>query len=461
MKFNLSDTIAAISTPAGEGGIAVIRISGNDSFKIAGNIFSKTKNGSDGTEISKFDSHTVHFGYISDNNEIIDEVLLTVFRDPNSYTGEDVIEISSHGGNFIAQKILSLIIKKGARHAGPGEFTKRAFLNGKMDLSQAEAVADLISSKTNASHASSIKQLEGSLSSLVNGVKDEIINVTSLLELELDFAEEDLEFVKKDEVKIKAEKIISRLEKIISSYIKGKVIREGVRLVIAGRPNSGKSSLFNYLLKTNRAIVSDIAGTTRDFIEEKLIIEGVLFNLIDTAGIRSSEDLIESEGIKRSYSKMEEADLILYLTDSSEKDEELKEDTETFKKAFDQKKSLMVYTKSDLNDLKNRKEGIHISLLKDETIEALKKKMLKKISLENLTSGKSGEIIITNLRHRICLENVVDSLKSTLATLDAGMTGEFLSVDLRKALAHLGEITGEVTNDDILNNIFRNFCIGK
>lgn len=461
MNINLTDTIAAISTAPGEGGISVIRISGKNSFEITEKIFSKNKNEFSQLIISDSASHTIHFGYIFNGDILVDEVLISIFKDPNSYTGEDVIEISSHGGNYISQKILFLVINNGARHAEPGEFTKRAFLNGKMDLSQAEAVADLIGSQTEAAHTSSIRQLEGSLTELVNEVKDEIINVTSLLELELDFAEEDLEFVKKDEVQHRVEKLISRLEKIISSYIKGKVIREGVRLVIAGKPNSGKSSLFNYLLKTNRAIVSDIAGTTRDFIEEKLIINGVLFNLTDTAGIRSSEDLIESEGIKRSYSKIEEADLILFLNDSSESEVDISNNIETFKKDFDLKKSIMIFTKSDLNKLQKFKEGIHISLLKDETIEDLKKKMLHKISIENVTRQKSDEIIITNLRHKICLEDVVTSLSNTLVTLNDGMTGEFLSVDLRDALSHLGEITGEVTNDDILNNIFRNFCIGK
>lgn len=463
MKVNLTDTIAAISTAPGEGGISVIRISGKNSFEITENIYSKNKNEFSKIKINKLDSHTIHFGYIFEVNKskIIDEVLISIFKDPNSYTGEDVIEISSHGGNFIAQKLLSLILNKGARHAEPGEFTQRAFFNGKMDLSQAEAVADLIHSHTDAAHNSSIKQLEGSLTALVKEIKDDIINVISLLELELDFAEEDLEFVKKDEVRQSVEKIISRLEKIISSYMKGKVIREGIRLVIAGKPNSGKSSLFNYLLKSNRAIVSDIAGTTRDFIEEKLIINGVLFNLIDTAGIRSSEDVIESEGIKRSYSKIEEADLILYLNDSSENEEDILKNIETFEKELDKKKAIMIFTKSDLSKLQIFKDGIHISLLRDETIEDLKKEMLHKISMENVTRQKSDEIIITNLRHRVCLENVVSSLSNTLKTLEEGMTGEFLSVDLRNALSHLGEITGEVTNDDILNSIFRNFCIGK
>ncbi|MBK9330801.1 MAG: tRNA uridine-5-carboxymethylaminomethyl(34) synthesis GTPase MnmE, partial [Ignavibacteria bacterium] len=481
MNFNLNDTISAISTPPGEGGIAVIRISGADAFKITERIFYKDKAGRHSVKLNEFESHTVHFGFISGGESIIDESLVTIFKNPNSYTGEDVIEISSHGGNFIARKILKLILSKGARLAEPGEFTRRAFLNGKMDLAQAEAVADLISSQTESAHASSIRQLEGSLSELVHGIKEEIINVTSLIELELDFAEEDLEFVKKDEVRNKIEKIITRLESVIASYIQGKVIREGVRLVIAGRPNSGKSSLFNYLLKTNRAIVSDVAGTTRDFIEERLIIGGIVFNLTDTAGLRSSDDHIESEGIKRSFSKIDEADLIIYLIDSSAGENETEEELNSIEKNFDQKKTIPVFSKSDLGKISegitsegktlpgkaseviaaDGKDILNISLLKDDSIETLKTAMLKKLSLENITSDKSGEIIITNLRHRICLENTVTSLRNAAATLDEGMTGEFLSVDLRNSLSHLGEITGEVTNDDILNNIFRNFCIGK
>lgn len=456
----LSDTIAAISTPLGEGGISVIRISGDNAFSIIEKVFSKDKNNLKSFYISKELSHTIHFGFIFENDKLTDEVLISIFKGPNSYTGEDVIEISSHGGVYISQKILSLILYNGAVHAEPGEFTKRAFLNGKIDLAQAEAVADLIRSKTESAHSSSIKQLEGSLSEFVNMTRQDIINIVSLVELELDFAEEGLEFIKKEEIKNKIDELNNKLKNIISSYITGKVIREGVNLVIAGKPNSGKSSLFNYLLKTNRAIVSSIAGTTRDYIEENLIINGVLFNLIDTAGLRHSSDIIESEGIKRSHGKMKEADLILYLIDSSQENEEVKKDIKDFDDSVNKEKAILVYSKSDLSKTEVHDSGISISLLNDVTIEKLKNNMTALIHSKELNLS-SADIILTNLRHRICLENVVISLNNAVTTIDEGMSGEFISVDLRNSLKHLGEITGEVTNDEILNNIFRNFCIGK
>lgn len=458
--MNLDDTIAAISTPIGEGGISVLRISGNKTFNVVENLFFKDKNGEKKFIASGVTSHTIHFGYIMDEGSVIDEVLVSIFKEPNSYTGEDLVEISSHGGVYVAQRILSIILSKGIRHAEPGEFTKRAFLNGKIDLSQAEAVVDLIKAKTDSAHLLSIKQLEGSLSEFVNKARQDIIDFTSLVELELDFAEEGLEFVKKDELKRKIEKLMSRINGILESYITGKIIREGVNLVIAGKPNSGKSSLFNYLLKTNRAIVSTVPGTTRDYIEESLNIKGVLFNLIDTAGLRFSSDELESEGIKRSFEKIEEADLILYLVDSFEEEKLVNECLDYYKKNFDEKKSLVIFTKIDIANDDFKKEGIKVSLYQDDTIEKLKKEMVAKAVSEDVRK-KAGDIILTNLRHKICLENVVSSLRNAVKTIDENMSGEFVSVDLRNALNNLGEITGEVTNEDILNNIFQKFCIGK
>ena len=453
------DTIAAISTPPGEGGIAVIRISGKESFGIIGKIFSKNREIFKGIKIENELSHTIHFGFLFEDNSIIDEVLVSVFKKPHSYTGEDVIEISSHGGTFVSAKILDLILNTGARHAEPGEFTKRAFLNGRIDLTQAEAVADLIKSKTESAHEASIKQLEGSLSEYVKKTRQDIIDITSLVELELDFAEEGLEFVKKEELKKKIIKVSGDLDKIIESYITGKVIREGINLVIAGKPNSGKSSLFNYLLKTNRAIVSGIAGTTRDYLEESIIIKGVKFNLIDTAGLRTSADEIESEGIKRSHEKISEADLILYLTDSSNNETEIKDEHEFFKENYDQSKSIFILSKKDLNKSKTKTAHDEISILDDTSIEILKSRLIEKIKTSKVKSA--SRIILTNLRHRICLENVLNSLEKAVITIDEGLSGEFISVDLRNALRYLGEITGEVTNDEILNNIFGKFCIGK
>ena len=458
--MNLNDTIAAISTPIGEGGISVLRVSGDETFKIVGNIFFKDKNGENRFDISRESSHTIHFGYIYDNDSLIDEVLLSVFKNPNSYTGEDLVEISTHGGAYIVQRILSLLLKSGARHAEPGEFTKRAFLNGKIDLSQAEAVADLIKAKTESAHLSSIKQLEGSLSEFVKSTRQDLIDITSLIELELDFAEEDLEFVKKDELKEKIQELSSEIESVLESYITGKIIREGINLVIAGKPNSGKSSLFNYLLKTNRAIVSTVPGTTRDYIEESLNIKGVLFNLIDTAGLRMSSDEIESEGIKRSFAKIDEADLVLYLIDSSENIKLIDECLNYFKKNFNDDKSLIVFTKIDIASKDFNEDGIRVSLYKDDLIERLKVEMIRKVISEDITK-KAGNIILTNMRHKICLENVILSLNNAVNSIKQSMSGEYISVDLRNALNHLGEITGEVTNEDILNNIFQKFCIGK
>ncbi len=457
MHLNNYDTIAAISTPIGEGGISVIRVSGEKAFEKISEIFFKDKSGKNNFDISSLNSHTIHFGYVFNKNVIIDEAVISIFKNPASYTGEDVLELSSHGGVFVTQKVLNTILSLGIRHAEPGEFTKRAFLNGKIDLSQAEAVADLIKSKTDSAHESSIKQLEGSLSDFVKKTRQDLINLTSLVELELDFAEEDLEFVKKDELKNNIQKLIKRIEDIIASYISGKVIREGVNLVIAGQPNSGKSSLFNYLLKTNRAIVSNVEGTTRDYIQESLIINGVLFNLIDTAGLRFSEDEIESEGIKRSYEKISEADLIVYLIDASDSQEKINESLKFYGHHIDKNKSILVYTKIDRADNSDVKG---ISLLKDESIEELKKEMTDKVVGKGISSG-SGEIVLTNFRHKVCLENVLASLNNAVHTIDDKMSGEFISVDFRNAMKYLGEITGEITNDEILNNIFANFCIGK
>ncbi|MBL7127508.1 MAG: tRNA uridine-5-carboxymethylaminomethyl(34) synthesis GTPase MnmE [Ignavibacteria bacterium] len=458
--MNLYDTIAAISTPIGEGGISVLRVSGDETFKIVGNIFFKDKNGENRFDISLKSSHTIHFGYIFENDSLIDEVLVSIFKTPHSYTGEDLVEISTHGGAYIVQRILPLLLKSGARHAEPGEFTKRAFLNGKIDLSQAEAVADLIKAKTETAHLSSIKQLEGSLSEFVKSTRQDLIDITSLIELELDFAEEDLEFVKKDELKEKIQELSSKIESVLESYITGKIIREGINLVIAGKPNSGKSSLFNYLLKTNRAIVSTVPGTTRDYIEESLNIKGVLFNLIDTAGLRMSSDEIESEGVKRSFAKIDEADLVLYLIDSSENIKLIDECLNYFKKNFNEDKSLIVFTKIDIASKDFNKDGIKVSIYKDESIERLKEEMIRKVVSEDITK-KTGSIILTNMRHKICLENVILSLNNAVNSINNSMSGEYISVDLRNALNFLGKITGEVTNEDILNNIFQKFCVGK
>lgn len=458
MKMDNFDTIAAPATPLMESSISVIRISGTKAFEITEKVFRK-KPGKE-ISLSVTPSHTVHFGIISDGEEIIDEVLVTVFKNPNSYTGEDVIEISSHGGVYITRKILSLLMKKGARNAEPGEFTKRAFLNGKLDLSQSEAVADLIKSQTESAHRSSLKQLEGSLSKFISEARHDLLNAISLVELELDFAEEDVEFLNKDELRNKISNLKEKLEKILSTYITGKIIRDGVNLVISGKPNSGKSSLFNFLLNSERAIVSDIPGTTRDYLEEKLIINGILFNLTDTAGIRLTEDIIESEGVKRSFEKIEEADLNLYLIDSSSGEEEIRKSLEYYKSKLNSEKTIVCFTKSDLKVSQIPDGYLSISLFIPDSIESLKKSMVKNY-LESTKIENKDDIILTNYRHKICIEQTIESLLKSIESIDSSMSGEYISLDLRNAISRLGEITGEFTNEEVLNNIFMKFCIGK
>ncbi len=456
----LNDTICAISTPAGSGGIAVIRLSGVNAFDIIEKVFFKSKDREKGLRIADVNSHTIHFGYLFNNEKLVDEVLVSVFKEPNSFTGENVIEISTHGGVFVTQKTLETLTAKGARLAEPGEFSKRAFLNGRIDLSQAEAIADLIKAKTEEAHKSSISQLEGSLSAYVKEIREELISVTALVELELDFAEEDIEFAHKSEIRKRLLKISADLSDIIHSYISGKVIREGINVVIAGKPNSGKSSLFNALLKTERAIVSSISGTTRDYLEEHLIINGVLFNLTDTAGLRSTEDIIEHEGIKRSYGKINEADLVLYLIDSSETESDIAHSVGFFHENIESENKILVFTKTDISDGYRSAEGIHVSVSDGKSLSALKDEMVLKVRQMQSTTG-AAKVIITNIRHKACLENTVIALGNVIASLDKNMSGEFLSVDLRNALNHLGEITGSVTNDDILAYVFSKFCIGK
>lgn len=460
--LTLFDTIAAISTPPGEGGIAIIRMSGKEAFTTIEKFFFKDLLRTQTINIDKIPSHTIHFGYFFDSKELIDEVLLSVFKEPNSYTGENVIEISSHGGTLIAQKILQALLKANIRLARPGEFTKRAFLNGKLDLSQAEAVADLIRAKTDLAHKSSLQQLEGSLSKYIGSVRKDIIDAISLVELELDFAEEDIEFIPKTKLRDKLVSIISSLNKILDTYITGKTIREGIHLVIAGKPNSGKSSLFNHLLQSERAIVSNISGTTRDFLQENRIINGILFNLIDTAGLREATDIVERKGIEKSFEKIQSADFSLYLIDSTISTEHIEKELTYYNRILDPDKSLPVLTKIDATkiDLLQFPDLIKISIYDDNSIDNLKNALTKKITDSSLKL-QSEELILTNVRHKICIENVIKALDSAIKSIDNNMSGEFISLDLRNAINHLGEITGEVTNEEILNNIFQNFCIGK
>ncbi len=452
MNLLINDTITAVATPIGEGAISVIRISGEDSFRIVDSIFrGKTK-------ISYAASHTIHYGKIVDEkNVIIDDVLISVFRGPNSYTGEDSVEISTHGNSLITKKILEILLSKNVRSAEPGEFTKRAFLNGKIDLSQAEAVLDLIKSRTDSALRGARNQLDGMLSQKVQVLRQSLLNASSLIELELDFSEEGYEFMPKDEITEKIDKVIKEIDYLLDSYRFGKVLRDGINLAIIGEPNVGKSSLLNYILIEARAIVSDIPGTTRDIIREEISIDGVLFKIFDTAGIRKSDDVIEIEGVKRSLDAIKNADIILWLTDvKNDYSETIKNE---LNKYTDPKKVIKVVNKIDLEINEKIDADVYISSKTGEGINQLFEEMKKHTVGEGVYTEKST--VINNVRHYNALKRTVDYLNSAKTSINQEMSGEFIAVDLRNAIDSLSEIIGVVTTDDILNNIFDKFCIGK
>ncbi len=451
-KLPLEDTIAAVATPVGIGAISVIRISGPDTFKAVDSIFiGKTK-------ITETSTHTIHYGkIIDDEGNLIDDVLASVFRNPNSYTGEDSVEISTHGNPLITKKIIELLIEKNIRLAEPGEFTKRAFINNRIDLAQAEAVADVISSRTDASLKGARNQLDGILSKKVQSLRESLLNVTSFVELELDFAEEDVEFVHLDVLLKKIENIIGEIDLLLKTYSFGKVIKDGVNVALVGKPNVGKSSLLNYILKESRAIVSKIPGTTRDVIREDASIDGILFRLYDTAGIRVSEDEIEKEGVLRSREVVRNSDLVLFINDVEQ--DEAQDILEEIYSLNDKSKVIEVLNKIDLGNEKNLHADIFISALNGQGIDELFVKLKEKVFENSNYSEKSA--IVSNLRHFNCLKNANVYLENAKESVTNKLSGEFISVDLRNAANSLGEIIGEVTSEDILNNIFSKFCIGK
>lgn len=448
--FNNEDTIAAIITPAGVGAVSVIRVSGNDAFKIADKIFiGKIKP-------SFAQTHTIHHGKIlSSNSEAIDDVLLAIFKSPNSYTGEDVVEISFHGSPVIAQKIMLLLFENKIRSAEPGEFTKRAFLNNKLDLAQAEAVASIINARTNASLRGARNQLDGILSRAVNMLRSKIINAVSLVELELDFAEEDLEFIERAKLLEMILEIKTELEKLLATYSFGRILRDGYNIALVGEPNVGKSSLLNYILKENRAIVSDIPGTTRDVIREEVSIDGILFRFFDTAGIRTATDEIELEGVTRTRKIIEEADLVILIEDAASiPSEKILDEI----KLIDNSHILKIKNKVDLIEKRNENE-IFISAKTGEGIHRLFEIIKDKIGFaENYTEQSA---VISSERHYNVMKFCIENLMSAETSVNNKLSGEFISVDLRKSADSLGEIIGIVTTDDILNNIFSKFCIGK
>lgn len=461
------DTIVALATPSGAGAIAVIRLSGKDAITIADGCFrSVVKNKS----LTKQKTHTIHLGHIVDGPKTIDEVLVSVFKNPNSYTGEDVVEVSCHGSNYIQQEIIQLFLRKGCRTATPGEFTLRAFLNGKLDLSQAEAVADLIASDNEASHQIAMQQMRGGFSSEIAKLREELLNFASLIELELDFAEEDVEFADRSQFKDLVDRISVVLKRLIDSFAVGNVIKNGIPVAIVGEPNVGKSTLLNALLNEERAIVSDIAGTTRDTIEDEISIGGIGFRFIDTAGIRETQDVVESIGIKKTFEKIEQAQVVVFLADSTNLREDnfiksFKIEIEKIKNKYPQKPIVIIANKIDklsdaeIENIKTQISDLHLLSAKTGVgVEDLKDKLL---SFVNTGALRNNDTIVTNTRHYDSLLKALEEIEKVRYGLDSGLSGDLLAIDIRQALYFFGEITGQVTNDELLGNIFANFCIGK
>ncbi len=466
-NHSLEDTIVALATPPGIGAIAVIRLSGTKAIEIANAVFPAK-------DLTKAATHTIHLGTIRDGERIVDEVLVSLFVGPKSYTRENVVEVSTHGSNYIIQEVISLFMRQGARMAQAGEFTLRAFLNGQLDLSQAEAVADLIASESASSHALAIEQMRGGFSDEIQILRQELIDFASLIELELDFSEEDVEFANRDALKELVTKIRGILRRLLDSFQLGNVIKNGVSTVIAGRPNAGKSTLLNALLNEERAIVSEIAGTTRDTVEEKLNIKGIEFRLIDTAGIRKAQDQIEKIGVERTIEKIAESTVVIYVFDVIESEPaDLWNDIDRFlqgsKVLTAKSKQLFVANKMDLNPYTKPedyyKEGligpknlITVSAKNQMNIEYLKNHLFNLV-IDN--PDLMDSTIVTNSRHYEALTGADESLQTVLNGMESGITSDFIAMDIRRALQHLGEITGEVSTDDLLGNIFGRFCIGK
>jgi tRNA modification GTPase len=448
--MNQGTTIAALSTPSGEGAIGVIRLSGPKTLEIIGAHTS--------TSIQNAKANTVHFARFKIGLEILDEVVVTVFKAPRSYTGEDVCEISFHGSSFILNSALEALIASGAQLATPGEFTQRAFLNGKMDLSQAEAVADLIASESNAEHRLAMHQMRGGFSKEIAHLREELIHFASLIELELDFGEEDVEFANRDQLKGLIEKIQTYIRSLIESFRYGNAVKQGVPVAIIGKPNAGKSTLLNLLLNEDRAIVSEIAGTTRDAIEDIAVINGIRFRFIDTAGIRETTNSIEAIGVRKSLEKMKSAAIMLYLFDVREQKEDHESDLQKLRDQMSD--SVAVLTIGNKTDLATHdtKADVLISAKTGLGLDELRKKLV-----ETIQSGtaKSGDVVVTNARHLEALKATDTSLSRALNALESGLYGDLVASDIRESLHHLGSITGQITTEDLLGNIFGKFCIGK
>ncbi|WP_258105025.1 tRNA uridine-5-carboxymethylaminomethyl(34) synthesis GTPase MnmE [Marinoscillum sp. MHG1-6] len=452
MKF---ETIVALATPAGIGAIGVIRVSGPETFTIVNRVFK-------GKDISKAASHTIHFGTIRNGDHIIDEVLVSLFRAPNSFTREDVIEISCHGSNYIIQQLINLLLKEGCQLAKPGEFTQRAFVNGRFDLAQAEAVADLIAAENESMHDAAMSQMRGGFSLEIKQLREKLVHFASMIELELDFSEEDVEFASRDDLKSLIYELKKVIFKLTESFALGNAIKNGIPTVIAGKPNAGKSTLLNALLNEEKAIVSDIPGTTRDVIEDVINVDGIAFRFVDTAGIRTTEDHVEAIGVERTHARMKDASVILYMIDL--KSDNL-HDLDTQLEYLEELgvPYLLIGNKMDQAqpELKTKLEehkGLLISASQKENLENLKEALKTLVSLD---SFKTGNTVVTNLRHYESLRQTDLALDDVLTGIDNQVTNDFVAMDIRNALHHLGLITGEITTDDLLENIFSKFCIGK
>ncbi|MCF8379687.1 MAG: tRNA uridine-5-carboxymethylaminomethyl(34) synthesis GTPase MnmE [Bacteroidales bacterium] len=463
MQFD--DTICAPASPPG-GAISLIRLTGKESYFILNSVIQFP---SEKKSLKDLPANTIHFSRIVEGKEVIDEVMISLFKAPHSYTGEDMIEISCHGSAYIQNKILELLITNGARLARPGEFTQRAFLAGKMDLSQAEAVADLIASESAASHRVAINQMRGGFSEELKRMRAQLLQLVSMIELELDFGEEEVEFANRDELKGLVTKLLKYVNDLLDSFQLGNVLKNGIPVAIIGKPNVGKSTLLNRLLKEEKAIVSDIEGTTRDSIEDTIIIDGVRFRFIDTAGIRETADFIENLGIRRTYQKIDQAEIVLLLSEATDSIENMKKSYVELSNQIEgkNKKLLLIINKSDKlsqkeeSELKNSLQGLDflfLSALNDPEMNSLSKLLLKTAEVEKL---KETNLVITNVRHFEALSHSSNSLNRVIEGIDSGLSEDLLSQDIRECLYHIGEITGEVTTDEILGNIFRNFCIGK
>lgn len=457
----VKDTICALSTPPGVGGIAVIRVSGSLAFSVCEHIFSK--------KIKIRPTHTLVHGWIKDGDEPVDEVMVAKMDGPRTFTGEDTVEISCHGSPYVQQRIIELLLEAGCSLAGPGEFTMRAYLNGKMDLSQAEAVADIIASENAAMLKQSLHQMRGGFSKEINELRDQLIHFASLIELELDFAEEDVEFANRTQLIALVERIRDVVQRLLASFSLGNAMRNGVPVAIVGAPNMGKSTLLNALLNEERAIVSDVAGTTRDTVEDFITLEGIRFKFIDTAGIRSTQDQVEQMGIERSFSKVREASVVLVLFDAVDTTrEELEQMIHALVEVSEEEKHVLLLANKtdkagfDPEALATRTQGLgevmSISAKNNVHIDDLKRALAAAV---NVGQVSHGETIVTNVRHFNALKKASMSIDEILSGLRGGITGDFLAIDIRTTLYHLGEITGAITADDLLHSIFSRFCIGK